>query len=448
MTKIQLLLLSFPLISAGIFSLYKSKFLYTLFCIVALSALLKIYCSSDQYLHEWDERCHALVAKNMIQHPLKPTLYENPVEPYDHKNWIGNHIWLMKPPIPLWGMAISMHTFGISEYSVRIPGILYALGAIILTFLIARKLFNTPVALIASFLHGIHGMLTDLSSGRLSSDGVESCFLFFVELGIYTVLMKNRGEYRQVNYLLTGFVTGLAILCKWQPALLVLIVMFLYHWDPKRILRHILLSGMALLVAILVFAPWGLFILNNYPVEARWILLSIFTPMVTSGVPQPTTWYSLLTDFGNIFGYTTYLIATIAITTSFRDKNFKLFALLVYSIFPLIIFSLAVVKRGPYIFIGAPGIFILIGWLMTNAGNILYQHQKIIRVIGVISILFICGYSLEKLYLFQDQKRTKDWCEKIKVSDYETGSIVYNESHYLELMFYKQDVTAYPFSKK
>ena len=40
---------------------------------------LHLWVSMDPYLHEWDERYHALVAKNLMPHPLKPTLYDNPV---------------------------------------------------------------------------------------------------------------------------------------------------------------------------------------------------------------------------------------------------------------------------------------------------------------------------------------------------------------------------------
>ena len=64
--------------------------------IVILGFGLRAYSASDRYLHNWDERYHALVAKNMIEHPLRPTLYENPVLPFDSKDWERNHIWLHK----------------------------------------------------------------------------------------------------------------------------------------------------------------------------------------------------------------------------------------------------------------------------------------------------------------------------------------------------------------
>ena len=47
--------------------------------IVLAGLLLRIFIISDPVVHDWDERFHALVAKNMIENPLKPTLYKSPV---------------------------------------------------------------------------------------------------------------------------------------------------------------------------------------------------------------------------------------------------------------------------------------------------------------------------------------------------------------------------------
>lgn len=59
----------------------------------------------DPFLHDWDERFHAIVAKNMITYPFKPMLFVNPVLPYDYRAWCCNHIWVHKQPLFLWQMA-------------------------------------------------------------------------------------------------------------------------------------------------------------------------------------------------------------------------------------------------------------------------------------------------------------------------------------------------------
>ena len=79
---------------------YQSKDKYTIaISLLIISGLiLRIYTSADFFLHSWDEMYHALVAKNLIKHPLLPTLYDNPVLPYDFKAWVQNHVWLHKQP--------------------------------------------------------------------------------------------------------------------------------------------------------------------------------------------------------------------------------------------------------------------------------------------------------------------------------------------------------------
>ena len=67
---------------------------WAILLILLCGLILRVYTSTDLYLHDWDERYHALVAKNLIGHPLIPTLYDDPILPYDFRNWVGNHIWL------------------------------------------------------------------------------------------------------------------------------------------------------------------------------------------------------------------------------------------------------------------------------------------------------------------------------------------------------------------
>jgi 4-amino-4-deoxy-L-arabinose transferase len=51
--------------------------------ICAGALFLRAFAASDPFLHEWDERFHALVAKNLASHPLVPTLYDDPALPFD-----------------------------------------------------------------------------------------------------------------------------------------------------------------------------------------------------------------------------------------------------------------------------------------------------------------------------------------------------------------------------
>ncbi len=48
------------------------------------------------YLNYWDERIHAIVAKNMISSSLRPCLCKRLALPYDYRHWAANEVWVHK----------------------------------------------------------------------------------------------------------------------------------------------------------------------------------------------------------------------------------------------------------------------------------------------------------------------------------------------------------------
>ncbi len=54
---------------------------------------------ADNFLHPWDERFHALVARNIMNDPFTPKLRANPVtNNFDINRWCCNEIWLLNNP--------------------------------------------------------------------------------------------------------------------------------------------------------------------------------------------------------------------------------------------------------------------------------------------------------------------------------------------------------------
>src|SRR5262245_47025054 len=53
----------------------------TLVFVAAL--IIRVDPARQSSIHPWDEQLHALVARHFIDHPLQPTLYEQPVLPVD-----------------------------------------------------------------------------------------------------------------------------------------------------------------------------------------------------------------------------------------------------------------------------------------------------------------------------------------------------------------------------
>jgi len=86
-SAIVLLLIALSIFCLAWFKFKKGNIKIAIASLVIAGFLLRCFMISDPYLHEWDERYHALVAKNMIDDPFKPTLYKNPVLPFDYKDF-------------------------------------------------------------------------------------------------------------------------------------------------------------------------------------------------------------------------------------------------------------------------------------------------------------------------------------------------------------------------
>ncbi len=233
--------------------------------------MLRIYLSTDVNLHDWDERYHALVAKHLLLHPFRPTLYEHSILPYDYRNWTGSHIWLHKQPFPLWLMALSIDIFGLHAFAVRVPAILLTTFAIWFVYSIGKMWYGREVGFLAAILASIHGLIIELAAGRASTDCVDavcySCVTFAVWLSIKAVQRRSL-----ILHVLLGATIGLGILTKWLPALITLPIWAVQAYPVFRSQwGKLLVCAACVLVSIVLIAlPWQLYIFYAFPIEARW----------------------------------------------------------------------------------------------------------------------------------------------------------------------------------
>ena len=139
----------------------------------------------DPFLILWDEQYHALVAKNLIANPLKPTLYSTPLLEYDYKNWTANHIWLHKQPLFLWQIALSLKLFGINTLAVRIPSILLHAILALMIFRIGKISNSERVGYYGALFFTVAYYPLELVSARFSTDHNDLSFLFYICL-LYT----------------------------------------------------------------------------------------------------------------------------------------------------------------------------------------------------------------------------------------------------------------------
>ncbi len=448
------IVLSVTVFVFAFFCYRKEKFKAAILLIILGGLVLRVFVASDGYLHTWDEKYHALVAKNLIKHPLKPTLYDDPVFSYDYKNWTANHIWLEKGPIPLWSMAASIFIFGNNEIAVRFPSILISLLSIYLTFLIAALLFNRKIALLAAFFHSINGLLIELAGGRVSSDHVEVFFIFFVELAIYFSIyhiIKKKGSYTSI---LIGLFTGLAILCKWHPALLVFPVwmaaaLLSNNVSIKKICLNVIL---AITVCGVVVLPYLMYIHYKFPIESTWVINKFIFAYSSTIEGHSAPFYYYFHKIGVLFGELIYIPLIVSFYYIFTKKaDWKISVLTIWWIIPILVFSLAETKRFTYLLIAAPAFFILLSYYCFYFYKLITDKSRYKWAVYILLLLLIglpIRYSIERLKPFEKTDRNPSWSSDLKDLnnnlDPTENIIVFNIEHNIEAMYYS-NFTVYDF---
>jgi 4-amino-4-deoxy-L-arabinose transferase len=420
----------------------KDNYTTAILLLLVCGLIIRIYTACDFYLHEWDERYHGVVAKNLIQNPWVPTLYDNPVLPYNYKNWASNHIWLHKQPLSLWSMALSMRIFGVNEIALRIPSILLSTIGIWLTFTIGSYFFNRKVGYIAAFLHSINGLIIELTAGRVATDHIDIFFLFFIELAVFFSIAFFRSKKMHYN-LLAGISIGAAILSKWLPALVVLPVWIFIVLDDKYFsLRSIGIHIILLITsALIVFLPWQIYIHHAFPLEASWEASQRFKHLTEVIEGQSGPVYYFLTMIRINYGELIYIpLLWFSWKIIQKHELNKRLALLCWFAIPLIFFSIAKTKMQAYMLITCPALFIISAefWYFLRDYRNNQKLRWLFTVVLILLIVLPIRYTIERVKPFDRIDRNPEWVAELKkLNDQDINNgVLLNYNRPIEAMFY------------
>jgi 4-amino-4-deoxy-L-arabinose transferase len=421
--------------------------------IAAAALVLRWYAAADLALHPWDERYHALVAKNLIDQPLVPRLYPDPALPYDHADWYGNHIWLHKPPLALWIQAASMWMFGIAEIPMRMPSVFFGTLGVLITYGIGRILFSPAVGLIAAALHAFNRFLIDLASGRRASDHVDTLLVVIVEIGIFAALVAQKERPRSVGPLL-GIACGLAWLTKSFPALLLLPIWCAMRWSATSrltLLRDVAIAGV---VAAAVALPWTVYVATTFPLEwqheTAYAWRHVGEALESHGGPP----WQYVKDMPRDFGELIYLPLGFALASWMRGRaGHARSALLLWIAVPYLVFSLMATKMPAYVMLAAPAVFLLQAefvWLLWTwrASESRTGKRQLIAATAVVLVTLATASLLSPTGPFEHRDRNPQWARDLRDLNRAVGegkAAVFNLAAPIEAMFYTPYL-AYPFA--
>lgn len=430
--------------------IHKSR--YALALLLIAGALLRLYMASDSYLHAWDERYHALVAKNMMEHPFKPMLYKNPILGIDHFTWTTNHVWLHKQPLPLWCMSFSLKIFGVSEIALRLPSLLLSTLGIGIIYDLGRRMFTKEVAFFSAFLFAVQGLILDIGSGRTATDHVDLFFLFFVLLAVWSAKIFSDTN-RWFFNVLCGIAIGSAILTKWLPALIVLPIWLLFQYEKNGLnIKKMGLRFLVLLFVVgLIAVPWQIYIRMEFPIEQAWensFNMRHLTEMLDGMGGQ---FYYHFDRMRIAYGEIVYLPVLWFIYHTAKNRKIENLVLIIWLLIPYIFFSIARTKMQAYTLFAAPALLMICG-LFWDQLKEWYRHGKMKWLIVLVMIALIAlpvRYSIERIKPLDRGSVEPKWVADLKdlrsTLPEEGEKVLLNVDNYIECMFYN-DVTAYHYT--
>ncbi len=414
-----------------------------LILVIIAGFLLRLFCCTDPMLHQWDERYHALVAKHLVETPLTPTLYENPILAFDYKDWTSNSIWLHKQPFSLWMIASSFKIFGISELTLRLPSLLFSTLTILIAFLVGKNLFENSIGVLTAFFCSINGLVIELASGRETTDHVDTCYLFLITATILFIVLNYKKQERR--YLIgAGIFCGFAILTKWLPAIIVFPLYIVLNYDKKalEILKDLsIILGFTLLIAV----PWQLYAFSSYPKEFLWEqhYNNLHFTKGLEGHGQP--WWYFLNMIRMTVNELIYLVLVWLLVRSNYSK--KIVFIIAWIFIPLIIFSFAQTKMQGYILFTFPAYFIAIALFIEflkekikegKSKQIAFGYKLLIFAFFVLAV----RYGIERIKPFDSKEIANAVKAEITNLYFPPKSILFNAECPIEIMFYK-DCLAY-----
>jgi 4-amino-4-deoxy-L-arabinose transferase-like glycosyltransferase len=443
-SALLILAVALAFVASSLFLARRQQWQFSILAVALAALLIRGYAAADRALHPWDERYHALVAKNFIETPLTPRLYRTPVLSYDYRVWTSNYIWMHKPPLALWLQAASMKTFGVNEFALRLPSVLASTAASVVTFFIGAVLFTPGVGLLAALFQTFNGFQVDLASGRRVSDHVDTLLIFLFELGILVALKATRRNSAATGLLL-GAACGVAYLTKSLPALLLMPVWAAMRLQTVRWPSVAKELGVAAIVAAAIAAPWTIYTGLAFPLESSYEGSFAFRRIteVLEDHGGPPWWY--LADMPRFFGELIYVPLAIAIWSALRNRSSREErSLLLWAAIPYVAFSACATKAPGYVMVAAPAIFLLeaVVWLSLWHKR-QFHGQGALRTLLTLLLFLLAVLParqlLEPTGPLEARERHPQWVRDLRQLNRTIGAepaIVFNLPSSIEAMFY------------
>ncbi|MBN1915977.1 phospholipid carrier-dependent glycosyltransferase [Candidatus Dojkabacteria bacterium] len=212
-------------------NLNRTKLTYVILGLILLfsfvTRIYRVWIPAEYY---FDEVYHAVTAKLYARND--PSGYEwwhDEPEPGTAVEWLH-------PPIAKLTQALGIILIGENSLGWRISSVVFGVGVVMATFLVANKLSKSrKVALLSAILLSLDGLV--FVQSRIAMNDIH--VTFFILMSVFFYSKWKDSQEKQLNLVLSGVFTGIAIATKWSGVFLlgIFIIDQLLTWMPRMISR-------------------------------------------------------------------------------------------------------------------------------------------------------------------------------------------------------------------
>ncbi len=309
-----------------------------------------------------------------------------------------NEPYINKPPFFFWLLNLSTSWWGDNEIALRLPGSLAAVGTILLTYILGTRLISPTAGFWAALVVATSHVFVWYGRRVL----FDSTLTFFVTLALFSWIQVQLLGRKSWWYLLAFLSMALgAMLKELHGFFLPLLVMAAYAVigrDGRMVKDRFFWAG--LLMAVAMLAGYAQMLGPGYQHHFKIgnALQSVWSYGSSGSAPggHPVYWY-LGMMWADFFPWCAVLPSAFLLLWSrrpFRSHPAELLVLVwVLSFF--VVFSLATLKREPYLMTLVPGIGLMIGYYYQHVFSFTGGQGRmpwLLRMLlGLLGVLFAIG---------------------------------------------------------
>lgn len=387
----------------------KQTDLLTLFAISSLVLIWNLWSGS---LCSWDEGFYGGVSKEIIR-----------TSSWIDLHWAGME-WSDKPPLYMWMSVIFSRIFGMNEFSVRLFSALCGIGTVLVTYLIAVRLYSRK----AAFAAGLALLSTWHFVWSSKMGTLDVPLTFFITLTIFFFIS---GRDNKLCLFLSPLAFALAFLTKGMGAAIIPLILSVYlvsSRDFKYFKEPALWAGIAISLGIIVWWHWLAFSHYGETFVRDYFVKHLFvrtTKAIDGHTGDIFTYFGVIPNKGRPAAILGLILVPLLAWRILKNKEKEHLLPVIWSSSVFVLFSMVQTKLHWYIMPIYPALAIMAGW---GISKLFSRHTRAVALaIAALSVLYLA--TEKDLFDLDYAPETKEFArEVVKIVPDKNDLIVFSVS--------------------